>query len=441
MTLISPSGLSYKPFQAAAIKQIIQQPATLLADEPGLGKTVQAVGVIDNTPDINKILVICPASVKLNWNRELINWLTKWYSINTIQGRSAYHMLNPEIIIINYDILFHHEWVTYFEWDLLIVDESQYLAYLDSKRVEIFSQIKAKQVLCMSATPADKVVKFWPVLHKLMPKRFNDYRRYLYRYCDAKKRTVYYTGKGGIKKRKIVLDINGASNTKELNHILRDSGVLIRRYRKDVLDFFPKVQRQLIPFDIVSQEENDFYRWTGLPWEEAAKLLETCASKSKSARIRKQTGLAKMDLISDFLTGINHKVVASGFHREVLERLHAGFRDRSALIYGGMSAAKKELAKKSFTNNPNIDILFIQNKAGGIGIDGLQEVCNHIVFIEIDWSADIMEQNEGRLDRIGQTADTILAQYLVADKTVEAYVAQKALAKREMKQELFKGGE
>lgn len=435
--LAVPQGLKYKPFQEEAIRQILDRKRGLLADEPGLGKTIQAIGVINNTPEVNKILIICPASVKLNWERELRIWLTKFYNINTLYGQAPAELTDPEITVVNYDILHcHKRYLLDQKWDILIIDECQYLAYVTSKRVKVFSGLGANITLCMSATPGDKVIKLWPVLHKLMPEKFDDYRRFLFRYCDAKSKIVYYKDKSGTVKKRRILDKNGALHTQELNKILRDN-ILIRRFRKDVLDQVPKIQRQVIPFYVDTAFERDQQLCGPDTVLTSEKQLQIYTGEVK-ATIRKECGIVKIPLIVDFLKGIHHKVVVSAYHREVLETLHKTFKSNSLLIYGGQTPKKKEQIKNTFTNNKACDILFIQSQAGGIGIDGLQKVCKHMIFAEIDWSSDIMEQNEGRLDRMGQEAKSILVQYLVADGSIESYIARKAVEKQNTKNEVFK---
>ena len=78
----APEGKSYLPYQEEGIRAIVSRytlgmKGNLLADDMGLGKTVQAIGVINAEPDIQKVLIICPKSLKLNWLSELDEWLVK----------------------------------------------------------------------------------------------------------------------------------------------------------------------------------------------------------------------------------------------------------------------------------------------------------------------------------------------------------------------------
>ena len=77
----APDGLEYMPFQKAGIHYASAHAHTLIADQMGLGKTIQAIGLINLDASINRVLVVCPASLKLNWERELTKWLVRGRTI------------------------------------------------------------------------------------------------------------------------------------------------------------------------------------------------------------------------------------------------------------------------------------------------------------------------------------------------------------------------
>lgn len=127
-----PEGLEYLPYQKAGIVYASERAGTLIADEMGLGKTIQAIGVA-NLTQARKILVICPATLRINWQREFEKW-----SIANLKCGVAIANDYPEdcdIVIINYDIVDRHrDKIDAVEWDLLICDEAHYLKNQKTQR-------------------------------------------------------------------------------------------------------------------------------------------------------------------------------------------------------------------------------------------------------------------------------------------------------------------
>ena len=127
-----PAGLDYLPYQRAGIAYASNRTNSLIADEMGLGKTIQAIGVA-NTTGAEKILIICPASLRLNWERELKKWLVAPLKIGVVVANDW-----PEgcdVYVINYDIVDRHRPnIDAIEWDLLVCDESHYMKSEKARR-------------------------------------------------------------------------------------------------------------------------------------------------------------------------------------------------------------------------------------------------------------------------------------------------------------------
>ena len=271
----APDGLDYLPFQRAGIKWMKERQHTLLGDEMGLGKTVQVLGLI-NLMKPKHCLVVCPASLKLNWAHEAERWLTDERQVVVVDTKTRVEALDfaitqgPTLFIINYDITSKgsnykvqagksisfgpiHEWMRRTVWNLFVCDEAHYLkspgtrrtlSILGRERVPAKKGRNAKpEQPAIPPVPADRVVlatgtpipnrpiEAQPLLGRLS-KEFSNYWAYANTYCNA---TPNEFG----------VDVGGASNLGELQERLR-STVMVRRLKRDVLTELPAKMRQVI---------------------------------------------------------------------------------------------------------------------------------------------------------------------------------------------------
>jgi SNF2 family DNA or RNA helicase len=255
--------LDYLPYQKAGILYAAERRDTLIADSPGLGKTIQAIGLINHLGLQNGI-IICPATLKLNWLKEMMKWLAdKNLTVGVAYGND---LPDTDFIIINYDILARNKEKLWAEhWDIVVCDEAQYLSNGDSKRTQaVFGEYKfdfqskklvrkptrikdrwsekvvkvaclrAEYRLMLSGTPMMKQPKdMWPMIRDFDPgglgKSWDDFA---FEYCDA-----VMTGFG--------LQATGGSNLDELNAILRKT-FMIRRLKSNVLKNLPPKTREVL---------------------------------------------------------------------------------------------------------------------------------------------------------------------------------------------------
>lgn len=261
----APEGEAYMPFQKAGIEYAIERQRTLIADPPGLGKTIQAVGV-HNVVMCQKILIVCPASLKYNWEREWLKWDVHGLTVGIAHSKSRtktkdgiterwteYNWPDTQVIIINYDMLdtFDDE-VKAIEWDLLICDEAHLLKSRKARRTlcvfggrrpgkrstgrkaKTYTEIVATRSLFLTGTPIlSRPAELWTLIRACdrtgLGRNWNDY---VERYCAA-----FYDGFG--------YDTTGASNLDELNRLLRER-FMVRRDKKSVLKELPDKTRELI---------------------------------------------------------------------------------------------------------------------------------------------------------------------------------------------------
>lgn len=186
----------------------------LLADEMGVGKTIQAIGIASVFSEDWPVLVICPSSLKYNWRDEILSWLPDMINEYEVQVlKSSKEEFRPEVkfYIISYDLSTRHsEAIKALNFKIAIADEVHYLKNKDAKRTSFLVPVlqRCKRLLLLSGTPIlAKPVEVFPLLQALRPDLFTNFKAFTSRYCDPKQ-TAYG------------LDYSGASNSKELYFIL-----------------------------------------------------------------------------------------------------------------------------------------------------------------------------------------------------------------------------
>jgi SWI/SNF-related matrix-associated actin-dependent regulator 1 of chromatin subfamily A len=408
LSVPAPEGLSYLPYQLAAVKYALLPPyRVLIADDMGLGKTIETAAVINYTaqPHLyvgHRFLIICPAYLKLNWREELKKWLARPFSIGIASSKKAFP--DAKIVVINYEIL--HLFKKNLDgevWELLALDEAHRLQSKDSRRTvmtfggelkvktspkpktgvqnaraEKFKPIRAMMTLALTGTPIySRPLNLWTILNNLRPDIFNNFFNYACRYCAAKKN---YFG----------WDFSGASNTKELGFRLR-STCMVRRVKKDV----------------AAQLPDKIVKWS--PFESNVKFMVKKRCKkgrhlAHLAEYRLQTGKAKIpyvyELAKNFLENIGlSRLIIFAYHRELVFELAEKFKEISVSLVGGETdkAKKKNLNKFQKGERP---LLIGTMDCIGEGLN--LQVCDTAIFAELDYSSEKLRQAEDRLLRIGQ---------------------------------------
>ena len=405
----APIGLSYLPYQLEGIEFAMNRRATLIADEMGLGKTIQAIGVMNAHPELYTVLIVCPASLRINWAREIDRWL-----------------ISPcvDVLIVNYDILHKYEWGKK-TFDLLIMDESHYLKNKSAKRSRLARTIKAKHRILLTGTPIlNRPVELWHQLHILDPIAWplKSYGQYTHRYCAA-----HRTRWG--------MDVSGASNLGELNERIKP--LMIRRLKSEVLKDLPAKRRQIIELstDGVSADLLDRMTAMDTEIEYAAKVkgLDEAMRVAfiDTATVRHEVALAKVHLAIEFIKEAlesSEKVVVFAHHRDVLQELYDGLLDYNpTVVHGSVSQYHRQAAVDRFQNEDGCRVFIGQIQAAGVGIT--LTAASHVIFVELDWTPGMVSQAEDRCHRIGQK-DSVLVQHLVLDGTLDAKIA-KALIKKQ----------
>jgi SWI/SNF-related matrix-associated actin-dependent regulator 1 of chromatin subfamily A len=447
----APEGLDYLPYQRAGIQFASSRRATLIGDEMGLGKTIQAIGLINSDPTIRRVLVICPASLRLNWHRELEKWLVRPAKVGVAVGKVWPELV--DVAVINYDILKNHDAHIRGEtWDLVVVDEAHYLKNPKTKRTKAvlgawnrvaskrISPIAARQRLFLTGTPiVNRPVELHPVLASISPREFGNWRRFVDRYCAARQ-----TSWG--------LDVSGASHLDELQTRLRAT-CMIRRLKADVLTDLPPKRRQVLtiaPNGATGAVEAEARAWAA--HEEAVEQAKLAVELSKAsddpedyreavaqlhatqqhafseiARARHDVALAKIPHVVEQvqLAMEQGPVVLFAHHRDVIAALREAIPE-SVTITGGTSMTARDEAVRAFQAG-EVDLLIGNIQAAGVGITLTRS--SHVIFAELDWVPGNVTQAEDRTHRIGQT-ESVLVQHIVLDGSLDARMAETLVAKQ-----------
>jgi SNF2 family DNA or RNA helicase len=455
----SPPGLHYLPYQKAGIAYALQRKDTLIADEPGLGKTIQFLGFVNFTNPKN-VIVICPRTLTFNWRLEAERWLTVPLEVVELENKSDRLPDRDGLFAItNYEKLVGKsplaESLNARQWDVMGVDEAQYVKNPESARSQAVIGTdglmrRSRRCLFLTGTPIENYPKeIWPVASAICPAKFGDRVTFENRYCGR-----HLEERNG----RMVWVSEGATHLPELQQRLRSS-LMVRRLKRDVLPDLPPKRRQLIVLQddkIDWSKDPRFKRWqatfdslydeavaklesakTETEYRTAARSLEkvTGVKFEEMSEVRHELALAKLPTCLAYLDEILksglESLVVFAHHRDVIDALEKHFGDSAVVVHGSTphrGPRSREEAVRAFQEGRK-KIFIGQTRAAGVGLT--LTAASTIVFVEIDWVPGVLTQCEDRLCRIGQKK-MVHVIHLVLRGTIEVNMVQKILAKQDV---------
>ncbi len=420
------------PFQRQGVQFLDQSNGrAILGDEMGLGKTIQVLAWLRKHPEALPATVVCPASLKLNWDREIKRCTD--FTTQIISGKRPTAVNHrSDIVIINYDIVF--PWRLFLSSRSLILDECHLVKNLATKRTKgvRFIAKANKYIIAVSGTPiTSRPSEFFSTISMVRPGLFT-LRYYRWRFCAPKHNGFGWT-------------YNGASNTAELHRIV--SSFMIRRLKRDVLTELPMKTRSIIPLQMDQKSKREYLEASNnfLLWVAKNKGAVKAQSAARAMAFTKVEYLKQIvvngkmaqmiEWIEDYIN--DYKLVLFGTHIDVLENIHAHFQSQSLLFTGRLNLQERAQAVRSFQERPSKRLFIGQMKAAGVGIT--LTAASAVCFAELGWTPGEHDQAEDRIHRIGQTADSINAYYLLAQGSIEEDIAQLLDAKRRIITEILDG--
>ena len=443
------------PFQREGVQTALRMERCFIADEPGLGKTVEALAVLLAARAF-PALVVCPLSLKLHWERETRRWLPD-KTVVQIAGHTT--LPHADVLIVNYDILSY--WTRALRargLRAVVFDESQYLKNHKAQRTEAARQL-AKGIpyrLALSASPVlnrpQELLSQLDILGQL--DALGGFWDFAKRYCDARRDGPFW-------------DLSGAANLAELNTRLRAT-CFIRRTKGEVVADLPAKYRAVVPMEIANRDEyasaeSELVRrllkeqaefHARLPdepvflqtklrhrWDEA---MSTRAGRGGSIPVqidflKRLVALGKLpavfEWVEDFLA-TGEKLVLFAWHREVLAELAEHFA--APLFAGDTPPAERQALVDRFQMDPGCQLLILSLNTGSLGLT--LTAASNVAFVELGWTPAIHAQAEDRLHRLSQFRP-VTVWYLLASNTIDDDIYALLESKRAVVEGATDGGE
>ncbi len=450
---VEVAGLPLLPYQRAGVAYASNARRTFIADEMGLGKTLQAIATLEYVMDSYPAVVVCPATLVLNWKAEYNRWLPH-RKVAVVTDRKEFPT-DYDIVVVGYSNL------TAWEKQLsnhrsYVFDESHYCKTPTAQRTKSAVKIAKTApsegiVLCLTGTPVTNRPAEYASQLMILGKldKFGGEWGFYRRYCNA------FKDKWG------QWHLEGHSNLEELNEKLR-STCYIRRTKEQVLTDLPPIVHDPVvvdgaaaalkeyrkaEIDIVEylvQRAKEIAEELGMNPRSAAVVAKIKAESNQHlvrlSVLRRLSAKAKMPAIHEWVesrVSEGRKVVIAAHHRDIVDEL--ALKYGNLRIQGGMDINEIEEQKHRFMTLPceeaPVMVLSIQAAKTGHNL----QVAQDVLFVELPWTPADVDQTYSRCHRLGQKS-SVTATYLLCDKTIDEEIYSLIERKRGVVNQAVDGG-
>ena len=391
ITLNSMPNQTREPFnhQLEAAKFLLQKKKAILADEMGGGKTTSAIIASYNIP--GKKLVVCPASLKLNWQKEIL-LVDSTAKIGIVNGKTITDLTGSEWYIINYDILSKHlENILVTDFTSCIFDECHYIKSINNsgkptaERGKAALEITGKISYCfmLTGTPiTNKTKDIFNTLKAINHPLTIKWMPFAKRYCNA------YSDRYG-------WNMDGSSNTNELHEKLKP--FMMRRLKSELLEL-PEKLRSFIPVEINAREYNRLFTEYMAEREGMEKGLQLVKLNALRHLLAIQKIPATIEQIENIAVCQGKQIVIFTCYEEVVKQITEKF-PQAGTITGSDNTDKRQQTVEDFQNH-KINIVVCNIIAAGVGLT--LTASDTVIFNDFDWTPANHAQAEDRIHRIGQ---------------------------------------
>ena len=433
-------------FQKADLEYALRRKNTLVGDQPGLGKTPIAI-CYANEIGAKRILVICPASIRIQWVNKIREWSTMPYPMIVHPILHSRHGVHPEAnwTVVSYELARTEaigKALAKGRYDVIIIDEAHYLKTIDSRRTRAvfgggenrtFEPLasRAENILALTGTPLPNRPREAYTLARSLCFDSIDWASEEH-FNSRFNPSIRGERVDPVSGRTIIFNDERTGRHSELQNRLRGN-FMVRHLKREVMP-----QLKMPVYDIIQLEETGPVKQA----LEAERLLDIDPEALEGADmtalghiavVRRMMGIALAPQIASYvdmiINGGEEKLVLFCWHIEVANMLEKALHKHGVIRVSGV--ADKSRKVQEFIRNPAKHIILGNTLTLGTGTDGLQEVCSHAILAEPDWVNGNNEQAFDRLDRGGQTR-TVQGDIMVAPGSFAEKVLASALRKNQI---------
>ena len=418
--VINYEKYSHRPpleHQKEAIQKLVENKKFILADDMGLGKTTSTI-IAALESGSKKVLIICPATLKINWKREIENYSDK--PVYIAEGKNF--STDADFVIINYDIIknFHdtkkkgESQILDANFDLVVVDEAHYIKNATAQRTKLINDLvkKVDRLWLLTGTPmTSRPIDYFNLLSLIESPVAKNWMAYAIRYCQG-----YQFNVGGRK----IWNVMGASNLEELRD--RTTGLTLRRLKENVLDLPDKIITPVylrLKSKMYEEIMGEYYDWYDKNPEESKSLTVQFTKLTKIRQVIADEKISQTIELAENIIEQGKKVIIFCNFTDSLNKICEHFGKAAVKVDGAMSKPQRQHSVDSFQESDKIKVFVGNIKAAGVGITltaAEAVIMNDLSFLPSDHA-----QAEDRAYRYGQK-NNVLVYYPIFENTIEGII-------------------
>lgn len=431
-SIISSDSRRLMPYQIDGVKFLESAGGrAILADEQGLGKTVQALALLKlHRAKLLPAVILAKTTIKIQWHHEIIRWCgQKGFLTQVIGSSKEFCAPGFQIYVVTYDMAKNDKIFEYVKDEIktVIIDECQVIKNHLSERAKAVQRLCAnvEHIIPMSGTPIkNNAGEYFTVLNLVKPKRYPHYSSFIQKDCDS------YNNGWGFK-------VGGLKNPAKFAEDTKD--FILRRTKEQVLPDLPKFSRRFqhveldgkvkkVYLSLIAELDDLLYN------DEMNAMERSSAQIAIMSKMRHITGLSKVEACADatleFLESSDRKITIGTHHQDVADLLIGNLKQAEISplhLHSGLSAEARANLIKKFEHDSSSRVLIASTLAAGEGLN--IQFCADAILLERQWNPANEEQFEARFHRFGQK-NPVTVNYMIVSETIDEFFTELVEQKR-----------